>query len=132
MRFPLPILAAALVVIAAGVVMLNVTTPAAPASVLINASTLQPGQNITLHLDYVPLAVTVIPSSSSQLATVVCMYYHGTLIDITNYPWVNMYSFLVSGTTYTQRFIAATDFKDSNVTIFVTLGGEGYICPTMG
>jgi len=128
MRAPLPILAAALVVIAAGVVMLNVAVPAKPASVVINASTLQLGQNITLHLNYVPLNITVIPSST--VATIVCMYYHGTLIDSAGYPWVDEFQLYVSGVPqYTQTFVAATDFKDSNMTIFVTIGGAGYTCP---
>ncbi|MFP3193019.1 MAG: hypothetical protein RXR02_07900 [Thermoproteus sp.] len=129
MRIPLPILAAALVVIAAGVVMLNVAVPAKPASVLINASALQPGQNMTLHLNYVPLNITVIPANNSNLATVVCMYYHGTLIDSGGYPWVNVYEITVSGNTYTATFTSAADFKDSNMTIFVTLAGAGYTCP---
>jgi hypothetical protein len=128
MRAPLPILAEALVVIAAGVVMLNVAVPAKPASVVINASTLQPGQNITFHLKYVPLNITVIPSST--VATIVCMYYHGTLIDSAGYPWVDEFQLYVWGVPqYTQTFVAATDFKDSNMTIFVTIGGAGYTCP---
>jgi|GEM_PF-3954910 len=129
MRTPLPVLVAALAAIAAGVVMLNVAVPAQPASVVINASALLPGQNMTLHLNYIPMNITVIPSNNTYLGTWVCMYYHGTLIDTAGYPWVDSYSFYVSGTTYTQRFAAAADFKSSNMTIFVTLGGAGYTCP---
>jgi hypothetical protein len=128
MRVPLPVLAAALVVIAAGVVMLNVAVPNRPASLVINASALQPDQNITLHLSYVPLNITVI-APNGNLETYVCMYYHGTLIDSAGYPWVNAYQISVWGATYTVKFTSVADFKDSNMTIFVTLAGAGYTCP---
>jgi hypothetical protein len=127
MRVPLPILAAALAVIAAGVVVLNVTVPARLASVVINATALQPGQNITLHLNYVPLNITVI-APNGNLETFVCMYYHGTLIDSSGFPWINTYEIEVWGSTYETTFTAA-DFKDSNITIFATLAGAGYTCP---
>jgi hypothetical protein len=128
MRVPLPVLAAALMVIAAGVVMLNMAVPARPASIFINASALQPGQNMTIHLNYVPFNITVIPANS-DLATIVCMYFHGMLIDSGGYPWVNVYEIAVWRSTYTATFTSAADFKDSNMTIFVTTAGAGYNCP---
>jgi hypothetical protein len=128
MRLPLPVLVAALVAVAAGVATLHISVPAKPAGVVINATALQPGQNITLHLSYVPLNITVIAPNGS-LATVVCMYYHGMLMDSSGYPWVNVYEISVWGATYTVTFTSAADFKDSNMTIFVTLVGAGYDCP---
>lgn len=132
MRVPLPVLAAALVAIAAGTVMLNITVPDKPTSIIINASTLQSGQNITLHLDYIPLNITVIKPTADVAAF--CMYYHGVLVDQYNYIWVDEYTDTYPGiatsgvTTFVESFKYATDMRDTNVTILLILGQKG--CPS--
>lgn len=125
MRVPLPILAAALVVIAAGVVMLNVAVPAKPASIFINASTLQPGQNITLHLNYMPFNITVaMPYNYAR----VCIYFHGTVVDKYAYAWSDWY---YTGGAYNivlNIYFVDANLKDTNVTILVAYD----YCPPPG
>jgi len=133
MRTPLPVLAAALAVMAAGVATLYITIPNRPASVFINASALQPGQNITLHLDYVPMNVTVVASANAR-TTAVCMYYHGVLIDGAGNTYPNMFDAYfapfggVATSIFTFRY--AEYFQDTNVTILVIAGEQNYgYCP---
>jgi hypothetical protein len=124
MRVPLPILAAALAVIAAGVVVLNVTVPAKPASIFINASNLNSG-NITLHLNYMPFNITVaVPYSFTRI----CIYFHGTVVDSYGETWLDWYYTWGSyNSVVTISFIDA-ELKDTNVTILVT---QDY-CPSPG
>jgi len=122
MRFPLPILAAALVVIAAGVVMLHISMPSRPVGLFINASTLQPGQNITLHLDYLPFNITVaMPYSFTRL----CIYFHGTVTDSYGAVWSDWYYNWGFFNNIVNAAFVSADLRDTNVTILVT---QGY-CP---
>lgn len=129
MRIPLPVLAASLMVLAAGVVILNVTLPNRPTGLFINASALQQGQNITLHLDYVPMNITIATSANTPM-TALCMYYHGILIDQYGEPWANAYTnYFGSGGTVVTKFNSAVDIKDTNVTVLVVAAGWNYMCP---
>jgi hypothetical protein len=125
MRVPLPVLAAALAVLAAGVVMLNVAVPAKPASIFINASTLASGQNITLHLNYMPFNITVaMPYNYAR----VCIYFHGTVTDNYAYVWSDWYYTGGSYNTILNISFVGADLKDTNVTILVTYNA----CPPPG
>jgi hypothetical protein len=129
MRAPLPVLAAALAVVAAGVVMLNVAVPAKPASIFINATALQFGQNITLHLSYVPMNVTVIASASAPM-TALCIYFHGTLRDQNGVFWLDRAeAYIPANYTRTMLFQSAGYFRDTSVTILVTGQDYYYDCP---
>ncbi|MFP3193020.1 MAG: hypothetical protein RXR02_07905 [Thermoproteus sp.] len=127
MRIPLPILAAALAIIAAGVAMLHISVPNRPASIFINASALQPGQNMTLHLNYVPFNITIIKPNTTW--AVLCMYFHGMLVDSYNIVWLNIYShpYPPPAAAVATTFIYADDMKDSDVTILLIVGQ--YNCP---
>jgi hypothetical protein len=117
MRIPLPILAAALAVIAAGVATLYVSVPNRPASIFINASALASGQNITLHLNYMPFNITV---ATPYNFVRICIYFHGTVADSYGQTWMDWY-YTWGGYNYkvTISFIDA-HLKDTNVTILVT------------
>jgi hypothetical protein len=127
MRIPLLVLVATFVAVTAGVATLHISVPAKPASVLINASALQPGQNITLHLNYVPLNITIIKPNTTW--AVLCMYFHGMLVDSYNIVWLNIYShpYPPPAAAVATTFIYADDMKDSDVTILLIVGQ--YNCP---
>jgi hypothetical protein len=117
MRVPLPILAAALAVIAAGVVVLHVSVPNRPASIFINASTLSSGQNITLHLNYMPFNITVaVPYDFTRI----CIYFHGTVVDSYGETWSDWYYTWGSYNAKVAISFIDADLKDTNVTIIVT------------
>ena len=126
MRAPLLALAA-LVVAAAGVAMLHISVPSRPATLIINASTLAAGQNITLHLDYIPMNITVIKPNSTW--AVLCMYYRGMLVDEYGSVWVDAYShpYPPAATAVAETFTNAGDMWSSNATILLIVGQ--YSCP---
>jgi hypothetical protein len=125
MRIPLPILAAALAIIAAGVATLHISVPAKPASIFINASTLQPGQNITLHLNYMPFNITVAMPYNYAM---VCIYFHGTVTDNYAYVWSDWYYAGGGYNVVLNIYFVNADLKDTNVTILVTYD----YCPPPG
>jgi hypothetical protein len=117
MRLPLPILAAALAVIAAGVATLYVSVPNRPASIFINASALASGQNITLHLNYMPFNITVaMPYNYAR----VCIYFNGTVTDNYGSVWSDWYYTGGSYNTVLNIYFVGADLKDTNVTVLVT------------
>ncbi|MFP3252420.1 MAG: hypothetical protein RXO32_11925 [Thermoproteus sp.] len=119
MRIPLPVLAAALVALASGVVVLHISMPSQTAGLFINASALQsePGQNITLHLNYLPMNITI---AMPYAFTRVCIYFHGVVTDSYGEVWSDWYCTWGSyNEILTITFIDA-DLKDTNVTILVT------------
>jgi hypothetical protein len=131
MRTPLPVLVAALVAVAAGVATLHIVVPNKPTTIVINASTLAAGQNITLHLDYIPMNITVIKPNPPTAAF--CMYYRGVLVDQYGTVWVDRYTDSYPGintagtTSYVESFSHAIDMYSTNVTILFILGQS--TCP---
>ena len=127
MRTPLLALAAALVAIASGVAMVNISVPNKPASIVVNASAMTAGQNITLHLNYVPMNITVIKPNGTW--AVLCMYFHGMLVDQYDSVWLDVYSYPYppAATAVATAFKRASDMRDSNVTILLIVGQ--YRCP---
>jgi hypothetical protein len=124
MRIPLPILAA-LAVIAAGVATLHISVPAKLASIFINASALASGQNITLHLNYMPFNITVaMPYNYAR----VCIYFHGTVTDNYAYVWSDWYYTGGSYNIVLNIYFVDADLKDTNVTVLVTYNA----CPPPG
>jgi hypothetical protein len=69
MRLPLPVIFAALVVVAAGSVLLNVHVKSD--AYVINATALGPGQNVTITLDHIPTRILVLGNSSSLYSVTV-------------------------------------------------------------
>jgi hypothetical protein len=123
MRVPLPILAAALAIIAAGVATLHISVPNRPASIFINASALQPGQNITLHLNYMPFNITVaMPYNYMR----VCIYFNGTVTNSYGWVWSDWYATGGSYNAVLNIYFIDANLKDTNVTVLVTYGD----CPS--
>jgi len=127
MRTPLPVLVAALVAVVAGVATLHITVPAKPTSIFINASTLASGQNITLHLDYMPMNITV---KTPNVISALCVYFHGMVVDSYNTVWLNIYENNYPGySIISDNIFIDAKMEDTNVTILFIAGQNGCSSP---
>jgi hypothetical protein len=117
MRLPLPVIFAALVVVAAGSVLLNVHTKSD--AYVINATHLGPWQNMTITLDFIPTKIRVLGDPSRWYRVVIyanatfaepAEMYYGIVYD-------GVYTFFVMGNQTAE--IRVVDVRGARAKIFV-------------
>jgi hypothetical protein len=117
MRLPLPIIFAALVVVAAGSVLLNVYFKSD--AYVINATALAPGQNITITLDYIPTKIRIIGNPSRWYY--IDIYANATFVsvgyEVEGYVFDGVYRTVVRGGETVQ--FRVLDVRDTRAKIFV-------------
>jgi hypothetical protein len=123
MRLPLPAIFAALVVVAAGSVLLSVYFKSDV--YVINATSLAPGQNMTVTLDYIPTKLRIDGGPSRWYEVII---YANATFAATSGEWVGMVFngvyriYIMGGQTVEVRVV---DAKDTHVKIVV------YALPTL-